>query len=174
MKLLTNLNLEHNELQNALMHPLSSAPAEGQKGQLYYNNVENRLYEYNGAAWVGIAKMTDLEDKADLTDGKVNAAQTSSKIVTITASTTLSADHAGKCFVCSNSSAITITVPAGILEAETEIEFIQYGAGSITFAAASGVTINAKDGFKTSNGQYSVVVCKQIASNTWILSGSLA
>jgi hypothetical protein len=62
MKLLTNLNLEHNELQNALMHPLSSAPAEGQKGQLYYNNVEDRLYEHNGTAWVGIAKMTDLDD----------------------------------------------------------------------------------------------------------------
>ena len=62
MKLLTNLNLEYNELQNALMHPLSSAPAEGQKGQLYYNNVEDRLYEHNGTAWVGIAKMTDLDD----------------------------------------------------------------------------------------------------------------
>lgn len=62
MKLLTNLNLEYNELQNALMHPLSSAPAEGQKGQLYYNNVEDRLYQHNGTAWVGIATMTDLED----------------------------------------------------------------------------------------------------------------
>lgn len=62
MKLLTNLDLGQNELRNALMHPLSSAPAEGQKGQLYYNNVEDRLYQHNGTAWVGIATLTDLED----------------------------------------------------------------------------------------------------------------
>lgn len=62
MKLLTNLDLGQNELWNALMHPLSSAPAEGQKGQLYYNNVEDRLYQHNGTAWVGIATLTDLED----------------------------------------------------------------------------------------------------------------
>ena len=62
MKLLTNLDLGQNELRNALMHPLSSAPAEGQKGQLYYNNVEDRLYQHNGMAWVGIATLTDLED----------------------------------------------------------------------------------------------------------------
>lgn len=71
MKLLTNLNLEHNELQNALMHPLSSAPAEGQKGQLYYNNVEDRLYEHNGTAWVGIAKLTDLDDYVLLSGAKM-------------------------------------------------------------------------------------------------------
>jgi hypothetical protein len=71
MKLLTNLNLEHNELQNALMHPLSSAPAEGQKGQLYYNNVEDRLYQHNGTAWVGIATMTDLEDYVPLSGAKM-------------------------------------------------------------------------------------------------------
>lgn len=62
MKLLTNLDLGQNELRNALMHPLSSAPYGGQKGQIYYNNVEDRLYQHNGTAWVGIATLTDLED----------------------------------------------------------------------------------------------------------------
>lgn len=62
MKLLTNLNLEHNELQNALIHPLSSAPDGGQKSQIYYNNVEDRLYQHDGTAWVGVATLTDLED----------------------------------------------------------------------------------------------------------------
>ncbi len=62
MKLLTNLDLAQNELRNALMHPLSSAPSGGQKGQMYYNNVEDRLYQHNGTMWVAIAKLTDLDD----------------------------------------------------------------------------------------------------------------
>ena len=62
MKLLTNLDLGQNELRNALMHPLSSAPSGGQKGQIYYNNVEDRLYQHDGTAWIGVATLTDLED----------------------------------------------------------------------------------------------------------------
>lgn len=135
------------------------------------NALSKKIDEHNAN---GNAHSALFGKKADLLDGKVKAEQASSIIVTTSANTTLSATHAGKCIVCSNSSAITITIPSSVFEIGTEIEFIQNGAGTVTFAAASGVTLLSKDGFKTSNGQYSVVVCKQIASNTWILSGSLA
>lgn len=62
MKLLSTLDLNQNAIKNALLHPLSSAPDGGQKGQVYFNETDNRLYEYNGTAWVGIATLTDLED----------------------------------------------------------------------------------------------------------------
>lgn len=60
MKLLSTLDLNQNAIKNALLHPLSSAPDGGQKGQVYFNETDNRLYEYNGTAWVGIATLTDL------------------------------------------------------------------------------------------------------------------
>lgn len=53
MDFLTNLNLTGNELQNAKMHLLSSAPASPTKGRIYFNTVNNRLWYYNGTEWVG-------------------------------------------------------------------------------------------------------------------------
>lgn len=44
MKVFTNLDLRQNEIQNALLHPLSSAPSVAKEGQIYYNSVEKVLY----------------------------------------------------------------------------------------------------------------------------------
>jgi len=49
---LHNLDLNKNELQNAKIHVLASAPAGPAEGQIYYNSTDNRLYFYNGANWV--------------------------------------------------------------------------------------------------------------------------
>lgn len=48
---LTNLNLNQNEIQNAVIQPLAAAPANGRLGQIYYNSTDNFLYRYNGTAW---------------------------------------------------------------------------------------------------------------------------
>ena len=49
---LHNLDLNKNELQNAKIHVLSSAPNGPAEGQIYYNSTDNRLYFYNGVNWV--------------------------------------------------------------------------------------------------------------------------
>lgn len=116
---------------------------------------------------------TLLSDKADLISGKVKAEQASSDVVTVTADATLTASHAGKCLVCANSSAVTITIPPDVLTVGTELEVVQYGEGSVTFAAGDGVTIYSKDSALTIGGQYTVAVLKQIVANTWLLTGSL-
>jgi hypothetical protein len=52
-KILTHLDFgKSSELQNALVHKLASAPGSPVAGQLYYDTTANRLYFYNGTAWV--------------------------------------------------------------------------------------------------------------------------
>jgi hypothetical protein len=52
---LTSINLNSNELQNALLHPLATAPSVGAAGKVYYNTTENVLYISDGLAWRSIS-----------------------------------------------------------------------------------------------------------------------
>lgn len=109
-------------------------------------------------------------------NGKVTASQASSSVVTVTTSTTLALSHAGKMLSVNASSAVTITVPTNASVAfpnNTEIELVQYGAGAVTIAAASGVTIISLDSAKTIAGRYGCCVLKKMATNTWLLAGAL-
>ena len=51
-KVLTDLNLNQNELQNAVIQNLGSAPLNPVSGQEYFNTTDKKKYIYNGSAWV--------------------------------------------------------------------------------------------------------------------------
>ena len=51
-KFFGNIDLNKNEIQNATIQPLSSAPSNPKEGQIYYNTGDKNYYRYNGTSWV--------------------------------------------------------------------------------------------------------------------------
>jgi len=48
----TSINLNKNELQNAVIQNLSSAPSSPVQGQVYFNSTDKILYFYNNSTWI--------------------------------------------------------------------------------------------------------------------------
>lgn len=89
--------------------------------------------------------------------------------------TLVSADAQDMVMNSTSSSALTITLPAnGVIPIESAIPWRQTGAGQITFAPASGMTLLSRGALTKSAGQYAGGVVTQISSTQWLLEGDIA
>ena len=65
MQYLSNIDLCKNELQNARVQNLATAPSNPVVGQIYFNTTDKTGYIYDGTKWRDIAQIVDLSTKQD-------------------------------------------------------------------------------------------------------------
>ena len=58
-KILVSYNFLGNQIENALVHVLATAPTALAAGQIYYDSVENRVRWYDGSSWNSLYTIND-------------------------------------------------------------------------------------------------------------------
>ena len=98
---------------------------------------------------------------------------------TSTGYTTVLSDN-GKLITLSNASAITATIPPNSSVAYpigAQLNFVQLGAGQVTFTQGVGVTIvstGATASAPKTRAQYSTATAIQTSTNNWLVAGDIA
>jgi hypothetical protein len=128
---------------------------------------------------VTTAKIADnAVTQAKLADRVIGSAEYDS--LTLNAQTgttyTLVLADAHKVVTLNNSSAITLTVPPNssvAFEIGDQVNLLQLGAGQVTVAAGSGVTLRSEGSKVKLTGQYALATLVKIATDEWVLVGNL-
>lgn len=130
-KFLSNIDLSTNQLQNAVVHKLSTEPT-GVEGQIYYNSTDQLVYLKNSTAWVAInTGAGDITGVTFSADGGDDLA---------TSSGAVSLDIAGGVGITTAATNGTVTI--NVDAAQTGITSI----GTITTGTWQGTTIAINQG----------------------------
>jgi hypothetical protein len=99
------------------------------------------------------------------------------RIVNVTASRDLLASDFGALLVCDSGSAITLTLPPFSTLAvpeESSLAIVQWGAGQVTLAAGSGVTLYSAGALVKTRTQFSQITLIKTGEDVALLGGDLA
>ena len=156
-KFLNNLNLNRNELQNAVIHTLGTAPSSPVTGQVYFdtNLSLNKIKYYSGSAWV------ELSTGADGTWQPVDADLTAIAALTGTSG-----------FLKSNGSGTWTIDTTVYLTSATGVTTVNGASGAITNVA---VTTTALSQFaSTTSAQLAGVISDETGSGVVVFGTSPA
>lgn len=146
----------------------SSGISNGNVATFTSGVADNDFLKINGTSVEGRSAAEVLDD--------IGAMPLSQSINAQTGSMETALSDAGNIITLNSSSAITVTIAPNFSVAYpigTRIDFIQIGAGQVTFEGGTGVTVNATPTLKL-RAQHSAASCIQIATNIWQLVGDLA
>lgn len=161
------------------------------EGFLVHVNDADVFVKWTGAAWEELATgggslpaggtTGQVLTKASETDGDASWAtpgggggSVNLVIETVTgAYSVTNADLDGtKIKEVNSASAITVTIPTGLTNGQP-CQFVQVGAGQVTFAPAGGVTLNSAGGALKTRVQFSSVTLYRRGTDDYILIGDL-
>lgn len=137
-KILANLDLIQNELQNAVIQVLASDPATGKLGQIYYNSANKALMQYDGAKWnrVGVVYQQDSTTGAVITglDASGNVTTTNVTGLTLTGYTPVEGGYV----------TAGMTMQEAMQAMDTAIKNAVAGGGEVNQNAWSKISIPAQ------------------------------
>ena len=147
-----------------------------------------QLKYYNGSTWVdavvgaqGPIGSTGPTGPTGSTGATGPTGPTGSNLVGFNTQTgttyTLAIGDKDKMVTANNASAITVTVPPSVFSANDQVHVSQYGAGQVSFAQGSGVTINSNGSTATGpklRTKYSAATVICTASNTFLIIGDIS
>jgi len=158
----------------------TSLPAGGTAGQALVKN-SSTDYDWNfqtlvpegGTTGQLLAKTSDDDFETEWVDPPTSS--TSVREFVGTTDTALLAD-AGNIIAGNNAAAITATIPPSSSVAYpigTTLTWWNKGAGLITIAPGSGVTLNESPGLTlTAYGQHSMIAALKVDTDVWVASGN--
>ena len=135
MKFLTNIDLLTNELQNAVLQPLTAEPVSAKAGQIYYNSTDKFIYRYDGTAWgpVGVVYNQGSTTGAVITGLDSNGNVTTTDVIDLTLS--------GYTPVTDGYVSADMTIEAALKALDTAVKNAVAGGGEVNQNAYSNVTV---------------------------------
>lgn len=134
MKILTNLDLAKNQLLNARVQNLATAPTSPVKGQLYFNTASDRLFVYNGSEWIGCdalgASMTGADIVAAI-NGSTAIIDLDNLPESVGSAVDDSHTHSNKAILDDTSASFTTTL-------KSKLDGIESGANNYTHPSGDG------------------------------------
>lgn len=186
-RFLTSINLSSNELQNALLHPLATAPAVGLAGKVYYNTTENILYVSDGTVWRSVSGditsiiagtgITVSGTTGDVTVTLADTAVTPGSYGSATQIPTFTVDQQGRLTAAGTASISTDLDIAGdtgtdTISLATETLTFTGGDGITTSVAASVATFDVDSTVVRTSGDQTIAGNKTFSNNV-IINGDL-
>ena len=155
MLFVTNLDLNKNELQNARVQNLATAPSSPVDGQIYYDTDDDLIYFYNSSAWVALSSavgdITAVVAGTGLTGGATsgsatltlaNTAVTAAAYGSVTQVGTFTVDAQGRLTAAANATiAVASTAITDFTEAVQDV-----AGGMVASNTETGITVTYQDG----------------------------
>lgn len=135
MNVLTSLNLNKNQLQNAVIQPLATPPSNPVEGQIYYNSSDKFIYRYNGTDWgpIGVVYSQGSATGAVITGLDATGKVTTTNVTGLTL--------AGYQPVTDGCVTADMTMQQAIAALDTAVKNAVSGGGEVNQNAWSNITV---------------------------------